>query len=100
MLWQDYLQIVLLILLIGGMTGIIYAMGLFAGDKDSLANIQRNLAVITGTTSAVLLAIAVFVYIYIRINPQAFVPIMMVMSFMSLEVSLIAVSASVLQKAG
>ena len=87
-----------LVILIGGLAGVIVAVSYFAGDKDNLQEVQKNLSIIAGTSSVLLLLAGIFLYIYIRVNPQAFVPITLIMNVLSLEVALIAVSASVLQK--
>jgi hypothetical protein len=96
--WQQIIQILLLLVLIGGLAGVIVALNWMVGDKDNLQNVQKNLSIIAGTSSVLLLLTGIFVYIYIRINPQAFVPIVLIMSFLSLEVALTAVSSSILQK--
>jgi hypothetical protein len=87
-----------LLILLGGLAGVIVAVSYFAGDKDNLQEVQKNLSIIAGTSSVLLLLAGIFLYIYIRVNPQAFVPAMIIMNILSLEVALVAVSASVLQK--
>jgi hypothetical protein len=87
-----------LLILLGGLAGVIVAVSYFAGDKDNLQEVQKNLSIIAGTSSVLLLLAGIFLYVYIRVNPQAFVPAMIIMNVLSLEVALVAVSASVLQK--
>lgn len=96
--WSDYIQIILIILLVAGLAGVVYTLGLFVGDRDNLAEIQKKLAIISGTSSAIILMLGIFSYLYLRVNPGAFVPFVLVMLFLNLELSLVAVSASVLQK--
>jgi hypothetical protein len=96
--WYQFFQILFLLILIGGLAGVIVALNYFVGDKDNLQEVQRNLSIIAGTSSIMLLAIGFFLYMFIRVNPQAFIPISILMNFLSLEVALIAVSSSVLQK--
>lgn len=96
--WPEIIQLILLILSISGLGGVIYVLGTFAGDKNNLNDVQRNMAIITAVSSVVVLMLGIFSYLYIRINPQSFVPFVLVMMFINLEISLIAVSASVLQK--
>jgi hypothetical protein len=98
MTWADYIQIFLIILLVGGLAGVIYTLGLFVGDKDNLSEIQKKLAIISGTSAALILMLGIFSYLYLRVNPGAFVPFVLVMLFLNLELSLTAVSVSVLQK--
>jgi hypothetical protein len=87
-----------LLILLGGLAGVIVAVSYFAGDKDNLQEVQKNLSIIAGTSSVLLLLAGIFLYVYIRVNPQAFVPAMIILNVLSLEVGLVAVSASVLQK--
>lgn len=96
--WPEIIQLILLILSVAGLGGVIYVLGTFAGDKNNLNDVQRNMAIITAVTSVVVLMLGIFSYLYIRINPQSFVPFVLVLMFINLEISLIAVSASVLQK--
>ncbi len=96
--WYQIFQILFLLILIGGLAGVIVALNFFVGDKDNLQEVQRNLSIIAGTSSIMLLLIGLFLYMFIRVNPQAFIPISILMNMLSLEVALIAVSSSVLQK--
>ena len=98
---MNFFQVIMilgLVILIGGLAGVIVAVSYFAGDKDNLQEVQKNLSIIAGTSSVLLLLAGIFLFIYIRVNPQAFVPITLLMNVLSLEVALVAVSASVLQK--
>jgi hypothetical protein len=96
--WYQVIQILFLVILIGGLAGVIVALNYFAGDKDNLQEVQKNLSIITGTSSVMLLLIGIFLYIFIRVNPQSFVPITLIMNILSLEFALVGVSAAVLQK--
>lgn len=96
--YSDYVQITLIVILIAGLAGVIYTLGLFVGDKDNLSEIQKKLAIISGSSSALILMLGIFTYLYLRVNPGAFVPFVLVMLFVNLELSLTAVSVSVLQK--
>ncbi len=87
-----------LFILLGGLAGVIVALSFFAGNKDNLQEVQKNLSIITGTSSVLLLLAGIFFFIYIRVNPQAFVPAMIILNVLSLEVGLVAVSVAVLQK--
>jgi hypothetical protein len=98
---MNFFQVIMilgLVILIGGLAGVIVAVSYFAGDKNNLQEVQKNLSIIAGTSSVLLLLAGIFLFIYIRVNPQAFVPITLIMNVLSLEVALVAVSASVLQK--
>jgi hypothetical protein len=96
--WAEIFKIILLIILIGGLAGVIVALNYFVGDKDNLQEVQKNLNIIAGTSSVIILLVGIFMYIYVRTNPQAFVPMMFIMTFLNLEIALIGVSSSVLQK--
>jgi hypothetical protein len=96
--WYQIIQILFLVILIGGLAGVIVALNFFVGNKDNLQEVQKNLSIIAGTSSVMLLLIGIFLYIFIRVNPQAFIPITLIMNILSMEMALIAVSSSVLQK--
>lgn len=96
--WPMSIQVILIVLIIAGLGGVIYALTRFAGDKNNLNDVQRNMSIITAVTSVIVLLLGIFTYLYIRINPQSFVTLVIIMLFLNLEISLIAVSASVLQQ--
>lgn len=96
--WTQILQIIMLVILLMAAAYSIIALSYFVGDKDKLADIQLALGPIIGTTAVMMLLTGIFTYIYIRVNPQAFVPIILFISFLALEVSLVAVGTSVLAK--
>jgi hypothetical protein len=96
--WTNILQIIGLVLLLLAAAYSIIALSYFVGDKDKLADIQLALGPIVGTTAIMILISGIFTYIYIRVNPQAFVPIVLFISFLALEASLVAVGTSVLAK--
>ncbi len=94
----NVVMVIGLIILLGGLAGVIVALSFFAGDKDNLQEVQKNLSIITGTSSVLLFLAGLLLFIYIRVNPQVFVPAMIMLNVLTLEVGLVAVSASVLQK--
>ena len=96
--WPEIIQLILLILSVSGLGGVIYVLGTLAGDKNNLNDVQRSMSIITAVSSVIVLLLGIFSYMYIRINPQSFVPFVLILMFVNLEISLIAVSASVLQK--
>ena len=89
---------ILLAIILTGLVYVIYAVGQFAGSKDNLNDIQKNMGVIFGVTFALVLMLGIFSYMYIRTDPDVFVPFTLFMLFVNMELSLISVSASVLQK--
>lgn len=91
-------QMILLAIILTGLGYVIYAVGKFAGSKDNLNDIQKNMGVIFGVTFALVLMLGIFSYMYIRTDPDVFVPFVLFMLFVNMEISLISVSASVLQK--
>jgi hypothetical protein len=95
--WYQIIQILFLVILIGGLAGVIVALNYFVGDKDNLQEVQKNLSIIAGTSSVMLLLLGIFLYIYIRVNGGA-IPILLIMNIISMELALIAVSSSILQK--
>ena len=96
--WPSIIQLSLIVLIVAGLGGVIYVLSTFAGDKNNLNDVQRNMGIITAVTSVMVLLLGVLSYLFIRINPQVFVTLVLILLFLNLEISLIAVSASVLQK--
>lgn len=95
----EIIQTVGLVLLILAIGYTVVTLSFFVGNKDSLADIQKYMASIVGTSAVVIILTGIFTYIYIRMNPQAFIPIMLLIGFVSMEMSLAALGGSVLSKA-
>lgn len=95
---EQLIKAIFLGLLILGIGVLIYVVGFYAGDKNTLDSLQKKMPIIFGATFVVVLLLAIFSYIYLRSNTQAFVPFVIIMSFLNLELSLLAVSTATIQK--
>jgi hypothetical protein len=96
--WTEIFQISGIVFLVLATMYTIIAMSFFVGNKDSLADIQKSMATIVGTSLPMVMLTGIFTYIYVRVHPQALVSILLLIAFVSLEVSLAAVGATVLAK--
>jgi hypothetical protein len=96
----EWIQCILLFILVSGLGGVIYAAGLFSGSKDQLGQIQSSMGIIFGSTFAIILLLGIFSYMYIQSDTtgKIFPIFTLFMLFVNMELSLIAVSAAVLQK--
>jgi hypothetical protein len=98
MTWIDTIQFLFILGAFAGIAGVGYALSNVVGDKNNLNDIQRNVGIIAGVTLVIVLLLGGLTYLYIRTNPQSFVPFVLIATFINLELSIIAVSAAVLQK--
>lgn len=96
---DQLIKAIFLAIIILGLGALIYVVGFFAGDKNTLDSLQKKMPIIFGSTFAVVLLLAIFSYIYLRSNTQAFVPFVVLMTFLNFELCLLAVSTATLQKA-
>lgn len=96
--WSTFIQIILIGFLLLALGGSIAGVSFLAGDKDNLANVQKNLGIILGSSLVVNILIFIFIFLYVRTHPDAFIPISLVSHFVTFELAIVAVAASVLQK--
>lgn len=96
--FDQLIKIVFLGIIIVGLGGLIFSIGYFAGDKNTLNMLQTAMPKIFGATFALVLVFSLFVYLYIRGNPASFIPFALILQFVTLEISLLAVSTATLQK--
>jgi predicted Na+-dependent transporter len=92
------LQIGLLVVCFGMLLAVTVISGQMIGDKNNLDEVQKKMGIILGVTVAIVLTLAIFTYLYIRSQPDMFVPIVLFMLFVNMEISLIALGGSVLQR--
>jgi predicted Na+-dependent transporter len=92
------LQTVLLVLCFGMLLAVTVISGQMIGDKNNLDEVQKKMGIIMGVTVAIVLTLAIFTYLYIRSKPDMFVPIVLLMLFANMEISLISLGGSVLQR--
>ncbi len=96
---DQLIKAIFLAIIVLGLGALIYVVGFFAGDKNTLDSLQKKIPVIFGATFSVVLLLAIFSYIYLRSNTQAFVPFVIIMTFLNFELCLLAVSTATIQKA-
>ena len=94
----EYVQMLFIAIVILSLGILVFVIGRYAGDKNNLDNIQSSLGIIFGSVFAVLIVIAIAAYFYIRTNPDAFVPMTIFLMYLNLQLSLVAVGTSVIQK--
>ena len=92
------LQTVLLVLCFAMLLAVTVISGQMIGDQNNLAEVQKKMGIIMGVTVAIVLTLAIFTYLYIRSKPDMFVPIVLLMLFANMEISLISLGGSVLQR--
>lgn len=92
------LQTGLLVVCFAMLFGVSVASGQMIGDQNNLAEVQKKMGIIMGVTVAIVLTLAIFTYLYIRSQPDMFVPIVLFMLFVNMEISLISLGGSVLQR--
>lgn len=95
---SQIIQMVLLLLTVVGIGVVVWQSTLMTGDPNNLAEVQKKMGIIVGVTFAIVLMLGIFTYLYIRSQPDMFVPFVIIMLFSVLEISLIAVGGSVLQR--
>jgi hypothetical protein len=98
MSWQQNIPLVLLVIILAGLAGVGYSISQMIGNKDNLADVQKQMTVIAATTSAIVVMTGIFTYLWASTNPGALIPLIIFMLFLNLELSIISLSASVIQQ--
>jgi hypothetical protein len=98
MSWQQNIPLILLVIVLAGLAGVGYSISQMIGNKDNLADVQKQMTIIAATTSAIIVMTGIFTYLWLRTNPGALVPLVIFMLFLNLELSIISLSASVIQQ--
>jgi hypothetical protein len=94
----EYVKMFFIAIVILSLGILVFVMGRYAGDKNNLDNVQSSLNIIGGSVFAVLAVIALASYFFIRTHPGAFVPMTLFLMYLNLQLSLMAVGTSVIQK--
>lgn len=95
---DQLIKAIFLGIIVLGLGALIYSVGFMAGDKNTLDSLQKKMPIIFGATFAVVLLLAIFSYLFLRSNTQAFVPFVIIMTFLNFQLCLMAVSTAVIQK--
>jgi hypothetical protein len=80
-----------------GMVAIIIWLGFLTQNKDNGSEIRKNLGIVTGITGGLIIIFAIAAYIYFSANTNYITPYLLVMTFVNMFLSLLAVSVSTLQ---
>ena len=85
---------VLLGLGLSGLVAIIVWLGFLTQNKDNGSEIQKQLGIVTGVTSALVLLFGGAAYMYFTTDVNALTPFLLVMTFVNMFLGLVAVSAA------
>jgi membrane-associated HD superfamily phosphohydrolase len=80
-----------------GIVGISLALGFLTQNKDNGSEIQKNLGIVAGVTSILVILFGSVAYMYFTANVNLLPPFVLVMTFVNLLLSIFAVSAASLQ---
>ena len=80
-----------------GIVGISIALGFLTQNKDNGSEIQKNLGIVAGVTSILVILFGSVAYMYFTANVNLLPPFVLVMTFVNLLLSIFAVSAASLQ---
>lgn len=85
---------ILLGLGLSGLVAIMVWLGFLTQNKDNGAEIQKQLGIVTGVTSVLVLLFGGAAYMYFMTDVNALTPFLLVMTFANMFLSLVAVSAA------
>ena len=91
---SDVVLWVMLGLGLAGIVGVMIALGFLTQNKDDGAEIKKNLGIITGITGVLVFIFGAVAYMYFTTNVNYLTPFLLIMTFVNLLLSLIAVSAA------
>lgn len=81
---------------LAGVVSIIVWLGFLTQNKDNGAEIQRNLAIVSVVVGLTVFLLGGAAYIYFMSNTVYLLPFLLIMTFINMAISTIAVSASTL----
>ena len=79
---------------LAGLVGIMFALGFLTQNKDNGTEIRKNLGIITGVTAILVFIFGAVAYMYFTTNVNYLTPFLLIMTFVNLLVSLVAISAA------
>ena len=97
---MDVSQIVsisILTLLLLGFLGIYLYIGLSAGKADTANEVSKHVAIVAGSTGALLILFTVLAFYYFTANVNYATPYLLIMSGVNAFLSLLAVSVATIQ---
>lgn len=89
--------IALLSLILLGLLGIYLYIGLNAGKADTANEVSKHIAIIAGTTGALLILFTVLAFYYFSANVNYATPYLLIMSGVNSFLSLLALSVASIQ---
>jgi membrane-associated HD superfamily phosphohydrolase len=79
---------------LAGLVGVMFALGFLTQNKDNGAEIKKNLGIISGVTGVLVFIFGAVAYMYFTTNVNYLTPFLLIMTFVNLLLSLVAVSAA------
>jgi len=79
---------------LAGIVSIIVWLGFLTQNKDNGAEIQRNLAIVSAVVAVLVFLFGGAAYIYFMSNTVYLLPFLLIMSFINMALSVIAVSTA------
>lgn len=95
---QDSLPYILVGLVLVSVAASVVYIGMSAGNSDTRNELQKQVAILTGTNSVAVIFLGFLLYYYIMSNIQMLVPFTVFLLTFNLFLSIMAVSISVLQQ--
>ena len=84
---------------LAGVGGVIIWLAFLTMNKDKGEDIKKELAIVTGITGVLVFIFGAFAYMYFTTNVNYLTPFLIIMTFINLLLSLIAISAASLSVA-
>jgi len=79
---------------LSGLVAIIVWLGFLTNNKDNANEIQKNLGIVTAVTGVLILIFGGAAYMYFTTDVNALTPFLLVMTFVNMFLSLVAVSTA------
>ena len=79
---------------LAGIVGMIIWLGMLTQNKDNGAEIQKNLAIVASIVAVLVFLFGASAYVYFMSNTLYLTPFLLVMTFINMGLSVIAVSAA------
>lgn len=95
---QDSIPYLLVGLVLLSVSVSVVYIGMSAGNSDTRNELQKQIAILTGTNSLAVIFLGFLIYYYIMSNIQMLVPFTVFMITFNMFLAIMAVSISVLQQ--
>jgi hypothetical protein len=79
---------------LSGLVAIVIWLGFLTQNKDNANEIQKNLGIVTAVTGVLMLIFGGAAYMYFTTDVNALTPFLLIMTFVNMFLSLVAVSAA------